>query len=138
MSIPFTPGNSFLLEQIYTFTEQSRCVNPLHLGELISTTLLDSQSFGRMAVSIPFTPGNSFLLSCSGYRLSTLCSVSIPFTPGNSILPSTSFFVDFMRLSSLDFRGIFQTILKTAIFSVTSTFLSIFYKRADLEGHAIL
>ena len=36
-----------------------------------------------------------------------------------------------MRVSSLDFRGIFQAILKTAVFSVTSTFLSIFYKRAE-------
>ena len=43
-----------------------------------------------------------------------------------------------MRVSSLDFRGIFQTILKTAVFSATSTFLSIFYKRADFEGHAFL
>ena len=64
--------------------------------------------------------------------------VSIPFSSGNSILPSPLFFVDFMRVSSLDFRGIFQTILKTAVFSITSTFLSIFYKRADLEGHAFL
>jgi hypothetical protein len=43
-----------------------------------------------------------------------------------------------MRVSSLDFRGIFQTILKTAVFSVTSTFLSIFYKKANFEGHAFL
>ena len=67
-----------------------------------------------------------------------LNSVSIPFTSGNSFLPSPLFFVDFMRVSSLDFRGIFQTILKTAVFSVTSTFLSIFYKRAEYEGHAFL
>ena len=57
---------------------------------------------------------------------------------GNSFLPSPLFFVDFMRVSSLDFRGIFQTILKTAVFSVTSTFLSIFYKRAEYEGHALV
>jgi len=43
-----------------------------------------------------------------------------------------------MRVSSLDFRGICQTIQKTAVFSVTSTFLSIFYKRAEHEGHAFL
>jgi len=43
-----------------------------------------------------------------------------------------------MRVSSLDFRGIFQIILKTAVFSVTSTFLSIFYKRSEFEGHAFL
>ena len=43
-----------------------------------------------------------------------------------------------MRVSSLDFRGIFQTILKTAVFSVTSTFLSIFYKRAEFQRHAFL
>ena len=67
-----------------------------------------------------------------------MSSVSIPFTSGNSFLPSPLFFVDFMRLSSLDFRGIFQTILKMAVFSVTSTFLSIFYKRANFEGHAFL
>ena len=64
--------------------------------------------------------------------------MSIPFTSGNSFLPSPLFFVDFMRVSSLDFRGIFQTILKTAVFSVTSTFLSIFYKRAKHKGHAFL
>ena len=57
---------------------------------------------------------------------------------GNSFLPSPIFFVDFMRVSSLDFRGIFQTILKTAVFSVTSTFLSIFYKRVEYEGHEFL
>ena len=60
------------------------------------------------------------------------------FTLGNSFLPSPLFFVDFMRVSSPDFRGIFQTILKKAVFSVTSAFLSIFYKRADFEGHAFL
>ena len=43
-----------------------------------------------------------------------------------------------MRLSSLDFRGIFQTILKKAVFWVASTFLSIFYKRAEYERHAFL
>ena len=64
--------------------------------------------------------------------------MSIPFISGNSFLPSPLFFVDFMRVSSLDFRGIFQTILKTAVFSVTSAFLSIFYKRADFKGHAFL
>ena len=56
------------------------------------------------------------------------------FTLGNSFLPSTLFFVDFMRLSSLDFQGIFQIILKTTVFSVTSTFLRIFYGRANYEG----
>ena len=56
------------------------------------------------------------------------------FTLENSFLPSTLFFVDFMRVSSLDFRGIFQTILKTAVFSVTSTFLSIFIKGQNIRG----
>ena len=60
--------------------------------------------------------------------------VSIPFTSGNSFLPSPLFFVDFMRVSSLDFRGIFQTILKTAVFSVTSVFLSIFIKGQNTRG----
>ena len=72
------------------------------------------------------------LISCQIFH------VSIPFTSGNSFLPSSEFFVEFMRVSSLDFRGIFQTILKTAVFSVTSTFLSIFYKRADYKEHAFL
>ena len=112
-------------------------------------------------MSIPFTSGNSFLLFTPGTEWDPhLCQspsrrgthfygrkekkgvkrvfVSIPFTSGNSFLPSPLFFVEFMRVSSLDFRGIFQTILKTAVFSVTSTFLSIFYKRADFEGHAFL
>ena len=43
-----------------------------------------------------------------------------------------------MRVSSLDFRGIFQIILKMAIFSVSSAFLSIFYKRAEYKRHAFL
>ena len=81
--------------------------------------------------------GNSFLRS-RRYRIYSKQLVSIPFTSGNSFLPSTLFFVEFMRVSSLDFRGIFQTILKTAVFSVTSTFLSIFYKRAKYKRHAFL
>ena len=56
-----------------------------------------------------------------------------PLTPGNSFLPSPLFFVDFMRVSSLDFRGIFQTILKTAVFSVTSAVLSMFIKGQTLR-----
>ena len=60
--------------------------------------------------------------------------MSIPFSSGNSFLPSPIFFVDFMRLSSLDFRGIFQIILKTAVFSASSTFLSIFIKGQNMRG----
>jgi len=88
------------------------CVRPLRTGELISTS--------EQPADGPDEDG------------------SIPFTSGNSFLPSPLFFVDFMRVSSLDFRGIFQKILKKAVFSVTSTFLSIFYKRAKYEGHAFL
>ena len=88
-------------------------------------------------VSIPFTSGNSFLLSWLVASPDGR-SVSIPFTSGNSFLPSPLFFVEFMRVSSLDFRGIFQIILKTAVFSVASIFLSIFYKRAEFERHAFL
>ena len=114
------------------------CVNPLHIGELISTPWLLYSYQCSACVSIPFTSGNSFLQTQTAMLCATALRVSIPFTSGNSFLPSTLFFVDFMRVSSLDFRGIFQTILKTAVFSVTSAFLSIFYKRADFEGHAFL
>ena len=60
--------------------------------------------------------------------------MSIPFTSGNSFLPSPLFFVEFMQVSSPNFRGIYQTILKTAVFSVTSTFLSIFIKGQTTRG----
>ena len=104
---------------------------------LISTEAEKTRKHSDDNVSIPFTSGNSFLRLVHRGKDSFL-AVSIPFTTGNSFLPSPLFFVDFMRLSSLDFRGIFQTILKTAVFSVTSTFLRIFYERAEYEGHAFL
>ena len=114
VSIPFTSGNSFLHKRRISLSPfTTGCVNPLHVGELIST------------------------LPDSGFNAELLW-VSIPFTSGNSFLPSPLFFVDFLRVSSLDFWGIFQTILKTAVFSVTSTFLGIFYKSADSKGHAFL
>ena len=95
--------------------------------------------FGGKIVSIPFTSGNSFLPGMFK-MVKSLCErwCQSPSRRGTHFYPSPLFFVDFMRVSSLDFRGIFQIILKMAVFSVTSTFLSIFYKRADYEGHAFL
>ena len=40
VSIPFTPGNSFLLTSSFCYGAALVCVNPLHLGELISTLYL--------------------------------------------------------------------------------------------------
>ena len=137
------------------------CVNPLHIGELISTVV--RRNFTRvwnMCQSPSHRRTHFYVFQKRNCRQSGLCQspshrrthfykvdavksmqreiVSIPFTSENSFLPSTLLFVDFMRVSSLDFRGIFQTILKTAVFSVSSTFLSVFYKRAEYEGHVFL
>ena len=40
VSIPFTSGNSFLLDENFDLLKARMCVNPLHLGELISTLTL--------------------------------------------------------------------------------------------------
>ena len=162
VSISFTSGNSFLPIIANKLEEMIDCVNPLHVGELISTSrgrcwvgsLQECQSPSHRGTHFYYILQHvwSVWLFCVnplhiGERISTWhallrssykWTVSIPFTSGNAFLPSTLLFVDFMRVSSLDFRGIFQTILKTAVFSVTSTFLSIFYKRAEYEGHVFL
>ncbi len=162
VSIPFTSGNSFLQKTKAKASSHIPCVNPLHVGELISTCPTPSaqhlvgkvcQSPSHRGTHFYFpqkAPGMLNWMCQSPSRRGThfyggirktrwpLLVVSIPFTSGNSFLPSPLFFVEFMRVSSLDFRGIFQTILKTAVFSVASTFLSIFYKRADFKGHAFL
>ena len=163
VSIPFTSGNSFLPQvtdflkgeelcqspsrrgtHFYLWYCRSRCRSSLEMCQSPSRrgTHFYSRKEGKnenSTVSIPFTSGNSFLRSGGGRRNEFFRRrVSIPFTSGNSFLPSPLFFVEFMRVSSLDFRGICQTILKTAVFSVTSAFLSIFYKRAEYERHAFL
>ena len=111
------------------------CQSPSHRGTHFYSRVRVLQDSRH--VSIPFTPGNSFLQNVRGTQHRPRMCQS-PSHRGTHFYPYTLFFVDFMRLSSLDFRGIFQTILKTAVFSVTSTFLSIFYKRAYSEGHAFL
>ena len=110
VSIPFTSGNSFLPrknhgnitprmcvnplhvgELISTSLEGGArmslesCVNPLHVGELISTQLRSSRSTPSKPVSIPFTSGNSFLQEY-GQCYYRDPFVSIPFTSGNSFL----------------------------------------------------
>ena len=162
MSIPLTSGNSFLrriwgtIRRIGSLCQSPsprgthfyrhsprknqdklRGVNPLHLGELIST-ITGQRNSGTSSGVNPLLIGELISTTCLNCGMSIDDIVSIPFSSGNSFLPSPLFFVDFMRLSSLDFRGIFQTILKTAVFSVTSTFLSIFYRRVEYEGHAFL
>ncbi len=86
VSIPFTSGNSFLHSGNQRQPLRLACVNPLHIGELISTrkevismkeTVIMCQSPSHRGthfygwrqknesngsiVSIPFTSGNSFL-----------------------------------------------------------------------------
>ena len=111
VSIPFTSGNSFLHlgdphltedngycvnplhvgELISTRTSlmwlmmNLLCVNPLHVGELISTEFVFSRDKDAI-VSIPFTSGNSFLPKKWEIELEKARSVSIPFTSGNSFL----------------------------------------------------
>ena len=113
VSIPFTSENSFLLTLARLVSlKEAICVNPLHVGELIST-LADSDELKDFPfiVSIPFTSENSFLQELPenwtgsrksvnplhvGELISTsddagifaiLRIVSIPFTSENSFLP---------------------------------------------------
>ena len=109
------------------------CQSPSRRGTHFYTKPGEFSKLTAEIVSIPFTSGNSFLQRGPTEGIHRH-DVSVPFTSGNSFLPSPLFFVDFMRVSSHDFRGIFQTILKTAVFSVTSTFLSFFIKGQILRG----
>ena len=75
VSIPFTSGNSFLLETNNYRQSYNVCVNPLHVGELISTVINICTSLKPSSVSIPFTSGNSFLLYilCGSFTQHFLC-----------------------------------------------------------------
>ena len=111
VSIPFTSGNSFLrCLRIFQLKRFSTCVNPLHVGELISTYLIQEPMVIFFLVSIPFTSGNSFLHTRAQFKSQykewcqspsrrgthfycpnpfvrfKLTDVSIPFTSGNSFL----------------------------------------------------
>ena len=105
-------GNSFLNAFTDKFVRELVGVNPLHVGELISTKRQEEEKAAQAArVSIPFTSGNSFLHwdklverfknHCVnplhvGELISTRrrapvpegwpAAVSIPFTSGNSFL----------------------------------------------------
>ena len=59
---PSCRGTHFYFKKFIKSNEQRACVNPLHIGELISTRTLSqvSRGYGR-TVSIPFMSGNSFL-----------------------------------------------------------------------------
>ena len=112
VSIPFTSGNSFLPYRVFQLeAEILKSVNPLHVGELISTIFCMCSNIHLCIVSIPFTSGNSFLPNLFQklfvHRISACQSpsrrgthfyntkifltlpknmVSIPFTSGNSFL----------------------------------------------------
>ena len=61
VSIPFTSGNSFLPDGSTFTVPVKTCVNPLHVGELITTESIAIYGDETFNVSIPFTSGNSFL-----------------------------------------------------------------------------
>ncbi len=86
MSIPFTSGNSFLREGWNRLRPIPLCVNPLHVGELISTrwTLVSSEALTPLCQS-PSRRGTHFYMAAD-YHHYHHCHVSIPFTSGNSFL----------------------------------------------------
>ena len=86
VSIPFTPGNSFLPSQ---FRIQSRkrkkCQSPSHRG----THFYDSirkELYGDEVCQSPSHRGTHFYESGTESKATESGTVSIPFTPGNSFL----------------------------------------------------
>ena len=80
VSIPFTSGNSFLLINFYIAAPINKCVNPLHLGELISTAILVSPKINGLLCQSPSPRGTHFYANfciCCKY-LSTLCQSPSP------------------------------------------------------------
>ncbi len=99
VSIPFTPGNSFLLaKRGCKRLWEKECQSPSHRGTHFYALTLGLVANLIWDVSIPFTPGNSFL---PGFikGVWTLALVSIPFTPGNSFL--LQFAIPMERISSV-------------------------------------
>ena len=109
VSIPFTSGNSFLHFWLLLYLEQRSCVNPLHIGELISTHRMVTCVSNSYMCQSPSRRGTHFYLCthahidhCGGcvnpLHVGKLIStwsrrngkdtslVSIPFTSGNSFL----------------------------------------------------
>ena len=110
VSIPFTSGNSFLPVLHAVVQVPFRCVNPLHLGELISTWSASQVSCRGSSVNPPHlgelisTNFSRYTYSHAEYcvnplhlgelistgttlKAGDLNKVSIPFTSGNSFLP---------------------------------------------------
>ena len=120
---PSRRGTHFYSNYRTTIISGFAGVNPLHVGELISTCYWIFEFLRRYGVSIPFTSGNSFLLNSNAdinwifgrcqspsrrgthfyfvapyVKLRNLVYVSIPFTSGNSFLhPSGKKWSKFLR-----------------------------------------
>ena len=117
VSIPFTSRNSFLLITPRLKRDAPHCVNPLHLGELISTVGKVANIAAILCVNPLHTGELISTIETNNFTAEYDCVN--PLHTGELISTLYLIFVDFMRVSSLDFRGIFQTILKTTVFSVT-------------------
>ena len=90
-------------------------VNALQRATVISTTLTMEKKYEFTGCQCPPT-GNSHFYEVRLYQRRHHHGVSMPSNGQQSFLPYPSKFVDFMRLPSLIFRGIFLNILITADF----------------------
>ena len=67
-------------------------------------------------MSIPYMSGHPFLPWEKMDKYVNENKVSIPYMSGHPFLPSPSKLLDFMRPPSLNFAGIYQTILTKGLF----------------------
>ena len=93
-----------------------KCVNPLSIGTPISTVsiAMEGKYYGKMCQS-PIHRDTHFYFGKIGNDYVSE-NVSIPYPSGHPFLPSPSKLLDFMRPPSLDFAGIYQTILTKGLF----------------------